>query len=84
MDAQVMLVGYFLYCGTLLLLIVASSYFVVSIWAKSSGLIKCRSFRPSAGICFLMYAGAAGICGGFLCQWVVERKTGSAGRYDHL
>ena len=47
-----MLVGYFLYCGTLLLLIVASSYFVVSIWAKSSGLIKCRSFRPSAGICF--------------------------------
>ena len=33
---------------------------------------------------FLMYAGAAGICGGFLCQWVVERETGSAGRYDHL
>jgi membrane protease YdiL (CAAX protease family) len=31
MDAQVMLVGYFLYCGTLLLLIVASSYFVVSL-----------------------------------------------------
>jgi hypothetical protein len=84
MDAQVMLVGYFLYCGTLLLLIVTSSYFVVSIWAKTSGLIKCRSFRPSAGICFLMYARAAGICGGFLCQWVVERETGSAGRYDHL
>ena len=45
---------------------------------------KMPSFRPSAGICFLMYAGAAGICGGFLCQWVVERETGSAGRYDHL
>jgi hypothetical protein len=40
MDAQVMLVGYFLYCGTLLLLTVASSYFVVSIWAKSSGFDK--------------------------------------------
>ena len=79
-----MLVGYFLYCGTLLLLIVASSYFVVSIWVKSSGLINCRSFRLAAGICCLMYAGAAGICGGFLCQWVVERETGSAGRYDHL
>jgi hypothetical protein len=63
---------------------VASSYFRRINLGEVFRFDKMPVLQAVRRDCFLMYAGAAGICGGSLCQWVVERKTGSAGRYDHL
>jgi hypothetical protein len=82
MDAQVKLVGYFLYYGTLLI--------VASLVLRHINLGEVFRFDKTPGLQAVRRGfvfdvrGAAGICGRFLCQLVVGRKTRSAGRYHPL
>jgi membrane protease YdiL (CAAX protease family) len=75
MDAQVMLVGYFLYYGTLLLLIVASLVLrhinlgEVFRFDKTLGLQAVRR-----GFVFLMYAAPLVFVAGFFVNWWLDAK----------